>query len=98
MSGTVWMWSMDAKHPRGILEFLSDGKIKYRYQNREGAWYIRSDGYLFAKFGGEDHYLQYYNGAAILLQPYRSPPSVMIWLKGKLKIEFIKQEQYNILV
>ena len=86
MSGTVWMWSYDGKRPRGILEFLADGKIKYRLKKREGGWTIKNDGStLVANFGGEEHELSYDSQyeEAILQIPQRNPQSLMFWWKGK---------------
>ncbi|KAL5255615.1 hypothetical protein ACHWQZ_G010999 [Mnemiopsis leidyi] len=85
MSGTVWMWSYDGKHPRGILEFLADGKIKYRLEKREGGWTIEDSGsILVANFGGEEHILGYFGQyeVAILWSPIRDPRSRMYLLKG----------------
>ena len=89
MSGTVWMWSFDSKHPRGLLEFISDGTIKYRYKNREGSWSLRDDeATLVAAFGGETHELKYYSAhtaplTAVLMNPTRIPHrSIMWWQKG----------------
>lgn len=86
MSGTVWMWSYDGYHPRGILEFLADGKIKYRLKKREGGWTIKDGGStLLANFGGEEHELKYFSQyeEAVLTSPQRDPPSWMLWIKGR---------------
>ena len=87
MSGTVWMWSYDGKHPRGILEFLADGKIKYRFKKREGGWTITHNGSILeANFGGENHFLSYVSQyeIAILRFPVRDPRSLMFLFKGTL--------------
>ena len=89
MSGTVWMWFYDGKHPSGLLEFLGDGKIKYRLGKRQGGWTIRDGGLtLVVNFNGEEHILSFFSEEekAIPLSSWiRNPRRLMFLLKGMLR-------------
>ena len=85
MSGTVWVWSDDGERPKGLLEFLADGKIKSQLGKRQGGWTIKDGGFKLAlNFNGGDHILSSFSQdeVAILLKPIRYPPSSMVLLKG----------------
>ena len=96
MSSSVWLWSEDGKHPGGLLEFLADGKIKFRYGARDGEWSYHNDErtFLRADFGAEQHYFFYdaRRETATLVYPSRYPASEMWWLKGSLMFKLCVQE------
>ena len=75
---STWSWAHDGTNANGVLEFLSDGGVKWNNGNRQGSWLLKDDGTILeTTFNGVYHKLRYEGGKAILIEPIRSPPSTM---------------------
>jgi hypothetical protein len=77
-TSSKWYWAHDGSNTNGVIEFLSDGGVKWDDGDRHGNWKLRDDGTLLeTSFNNIYHELRYVNGKAILIVPSRSPQSTM---------------------